>query len=175
MKKTILFTMIMGIMLSVMKVSAAEMHPRAVYPGSVCQPDSPTSLPHIVHRSVGTFNLDASGALRSVSCPVIRHNSHNSNGLPSVQVRVETNHTLDVRRNPLDCELYSRDLFGNRVGGTPPRRVQDSFIHTKTGRENHLLVARQSAPAGYYELTCKLPYQGGIISIQITEHPIPIN
>lgn len=171
MKRNIILTTIIGIMLSVTEVSAEEI--RTVIPGSMCQPDSPASLPHIVHRSVGTFNLDGSGALRSVTCPIIRHNTHNSNGLPSVQIRVETNHTLDVRRNPLDCELYSRDLFGNRVGGTLPKRIQDSFRHTRNGRENHLLVARQSAPAGYYELTCKLPFQGGIISIQVTEHPRP--
>lgn len=133
-----------------------------VYPGGMCHADVLSSDPFIAQRGIGAFNLDESKQRRSVSCPIVRDNTQNTNGLESLVVRVQTNHSFDTTRQPLDCEINSRDPFGNTVERT-------SFRVTSNGNAERVLFMAQSRGGGYYEFRCDLPFQGGILSYTATE------
>lgn len=120
-----------------------------IYPGAACQPERGARAADLNSLSGFIENKAFTGSMR-VTCPIVRDNTTNSNGIAQVTVRIQNlrgESTIGSR-----CELRS---FNDNGGALD---VDTAFVFGQTGF--HTLTLRDvdvsQAHAGSYVLSCSL-------------------
>lgn len=120
-----------------------------IYPGAACQPEFGSRAADL--NSFGSFieNKSTSTSM-TVTCPIVRDNTTNSNGIAQVTVRIQTlrgESSVGSR-----CELRSFDDKGGAFTTDSASIFGRAGFHTLTLQD----VDISQAHAGHYALKCSL-------------------
>ena len=128
-----------------------------IHPGSMCGAYFGTDDSGMV-KGLGRL-LNDTGAAKWISCPVVRDNTINTNGLSSAYIRIKRSTTAT---NDFWCSLDSRDTIGTG-------RAFASNTFTGTGYTSMSFNLTSSTSRGHYEIICRVPRDSEIISYRIDE------
>jgi hypothetical protein len=120
-----------------------------IYPGAACQPEFGSRASDL--NSFGSFiqNKNTSTSM-TVTCPIVRDNTTNSNGIAQVTVRIQTlrgENSVGSR-----CELTSFDDKGGAFTVDSASVFGQTGFHTLTLQD----VDASQAHAGHYALKCSI-------------------
>lgn len=120
-----------------------------IYPGAACQPEFGSRASDL--NSFGSFIENKNTSLTmSVTCPIVRDNTTNSNGIAQVTVRIQT--LRDESNVGSRCELRSFDDKGGAFAVDSASIFGRAGFHTLTLKD----VDVSQAHAGHYALNCSL-------------------
>jgi hypothetical protein len=156
-----------GLIGSAFVASIAEAGDEKVYPGTFCHPIRLIDAGLVVYTPGRILhnNRDARNQDAFLSCPVVRDNTRNTNGVKELWV---TGYRVgDGVENPnFSCEFSSTDHHGRRIGfdralfPKQKERVVIKFTAVDVSREE----------TGHYELFCRVPFETGIVEYEVDEN-----
>lgn len=128
-----------------------------VMAGSACQFTDPTkqTLTSVAFQS-GNITNTADQPARVV-CPVVRDNINNLDGIVAATMRVRGSAGVAVL-----CFLRSRDRFGTII-------EDDVSSGGANGPQSVTLDVSTSSRSGSYDVSCRLPKNGSILTYQVSE------
>lgn len=120
-----------------------------IYPGAACQPEFGSRASDLNSFSGFIVNKNTSNSM-SVTCPIVRDNTTNSNGIAQVTVRIQN--LRGESRIGSRCELRSLNNQGVALDVDSASVFGRTGFHTLTLKD----VDVSQAHAGSYVLECSL-------------------
>jgi hypothetical protein len=143
---------------AVVLAAAAGAHAATkVYTGNACQAQQGDRAGDLFRSTLDVRVTDGAPGL-NVTCPIVRHNTENLDGIARADVRVQSPTT-----EALLCQMQSRTALGALL----------QFTNVTTTSQNVNVLAFKlevSAIGGTYSLICSLPPQGRILGYSVTEY-----
>jgi hypothetical protein len=145
--------------LAVVLAAASGAHAATkVYTGNACQAQLGDRAGDLF-RSTLDVRVNEGAPGLNVTCPIVRDNTENLDGIERADVRVQSPTT-----EKLICYLQSRSALG--------ALLQQTQVATTSQNVNVLpLKLDVSTIGGTYSLICSLPPQGRILGYSVTEYP----
>jgi hypothetical protein len=129
-----------------------------VYNGNACQAQQGEQAVNLFRSTVDVRVVPGSPGL-NVTCPIVRDNTENLDGIESADVRVQSPTTAELL-----CQIQSRTALGELL--------QFDNVTTTSQNVNVLpLKLDVSSIGGTYGLICSLPPEGRILGYSVTEYP----
>lgn len=133
-----------------------------IYPAADCQPEFGSRAPDL--QSFGGFIRNVGSSSMTVTCPIVRDNTTNSNGIAQVSVRIQTlrsESTVGSR-----CTLESYNDQGQLLDIESKSIFGAAGFHTLVFQD----VDFSQAHAGHYALKCSLsPTFTRIVEYRVNE------
>lgn len=136
--------------------SAAHAADAKVYPSDACQALDGREDGALTHYASVLRNESTSS--KNVTCPIVRDNIGNTNGVVDADVRVQSTAGASLR-----CDLYSYSALGDLV-------AYDSVITTSQNVNVLPLDIDVSTQGGTYSIACSLPPEGRIYGYSVNEY-----
>jgi hypothetical protein len=129
-----------------------------IYNGNACQAQQGEQAVNLFRSTVDVRVVPGSPGL-NVTCPIVRDNTENLDGIESADVRVQSPTTAELL-----CQIQSRTALGELL--------QFTNVATTSQNVNVLpLKLDVSSIGGTYGLICSLPAEGRILGYSVTEYP----
>jgi len=129
-----------------------------IHPGSMCQAYFGSQEASLKKGTGWVFN-DSGGAMW-ITCPVVRDNTTNTNGVDVAYVRILRASTASAA---FDCTLDSRTTTGSQY-------AWDTASYSGVGNTSLRFDLNASSSRGHYEFLCRLPRDSAIISYRVDEY-----
>src|SRR5215218_8883561 len=128
-----------------------------VYTGNACQAQQGNQAGDLFRSTLDVRVIEGSPGL-NVTCPIVRNNTENLDGIESADVRVQSPTTEELL-----CQMQSRTALGELL--------QFANVTTTSQNVNVLpLKLDVSSIGGTYSLICSLPPLGRILGYSVTEY-----
>ena len=126
---------------------------RKTYSGSMCQPNQPSN--QITYLNGSAFNTSTSRI--SVTCPIVRDNTQNTDGTRSASVIVQS-----FGGQSVTCSLFSYDKNAINI-------AQKTASTTSTAPFPLNVDVNAGAELGIYWINCSLPPNSRVLNYDIDE------
>jgi len=129
-----------------------------IYNGNACQAQAGDRAGELFRSTVDVRVVPGSPGL-NVTCPIVRDNTENLDGIESADVRVQSPTTEELL-----CQMQSRTALGELL----------QFANATTTSQNVNVLPLKldvSSIGGTYSLICSLPPLGRILGYSVTEYP----
>ena len=129
-----------------------------IYNGNACQAQQGEQAVNLFRSTVDVRVNPGSPGL-NVTCPIVRDNTENLDGIESADVRVQSPTTEELL-----CQIQSRTALGELL----------QFANATTTSQNVNVLPLKldvSSIGGTYGLICSLPAEGRILGYSVTEYP----
>jgi hypothetical protein len=130
-----------------------------VYPGSLCQQWG-SAGGDICAADGGSIDNYSSYAL-TVSCPIIRDNTKNTNGMPDIWIYVYRDSSTTT---PLTCSFVNDDV------DTGTKAYEYSAKTSVAGNTKLAISVPASIADGSYNVRCVLPGRSKVYAYRVTEY-----